>query len=65
MKTYSQELYEMYPISQNNGARIIQSKIDKMQVNPSESKGQEIEQMSGLPYDWLDADYGEEKQIIK
>ena len=64
-KTYSQELYEMYPISQNNGARIIQSKIDKMQVNPSESKGQEIEQMSGLPYDWLDADYGEEKQIIK
>jgi len=64
-KTYHQELYEKYPISQNNGARIIQSKIDKMQVNPSESKGQEIEQMSGLPYDWLDADYGEEKQIIK
>ena len=64
-KTYSQELYKMYPISQNNGARIIQSKIDKMQVKPSESKGQEIEQMSGLPYDWLDADYGEEKQIIK
>jgi hypothetical protein len=61
---YKQELYKMYPISQNNGARIIQSKIDKMQVKPSEQRGQEIE-MSGLPYDWLDADYGEEKQIIK
>jgi len=65
MKTYSQELYKMYPIPQNNGARIIQSKIDRMQVKPSEQRGDEIESMSGLPYDWLDADYGEEKQIIK
>ena len=65
MKTISQELYEKFPISQNNGAKIIQSKIDKMQIKPSESLGSEVESISGLPYDWLDADYGEMKQIIK
>jgi hypothetical protein len=64
-KTYHQELYEKYPISQNNGARIIQSKIDKMQEQPSESRGQEIEAMSGLSFDYMAADAGNEKQIIK
>jgi hypothetical protein len=64
MKTYMHELYEKFPISQNNGARIIQSKIDKMQVKPSESLGQEIEQMSGLPSDFSEKDWGIDPQQL-
>ena len=58
MKTYQQELREKYPVTMNNGARIIQSKIDKMQDHPSESRGQEIEAMSGIPFDYESADAG-------